>query len=71
MTSNLCRTDRVARLAAAAALALAAVLLDLPWVALAALGVGALYLAGTSLVGTCLGYKLMGMSSCPLPRTHV
>ncbi|HEY6081593.1 MAG TPA: DUF2892 domain-containing protein [Polyangiaceae bacterium] len=30
----------------------------------------ALYVLGTALTGTCLGYKLMGRSTCPSPRAH-
>lgn len=28
----------------------------------------AAYILMTALSGTCLGYKMMGMSTCPLPR---
>lgn len=27
-----------------------------------------LYLAWTALAGTCLGYRMMGLSTCPTPR---
>lgn len=38
---------------------------------LASFGVVGLYMLGTALAGTCLGYKLMGRSSCPAsPETN-
>jgi hypothetical protein len=37
----------------------------------AVLGVFGMYMLGTALAGTCLGYKLMGRSTCPAsPETH-
>jgi hypothetical protein len=33
-----------------------------------ALGLAGVYVAMTALVGSCLGYRLMGRSTCPLER---
>ena len=33
-----------------------------------ALGGGAAYLLGSALVGTCLGYRLIGVSTCPVGK---
>ncbi len=35
-----------------------------------ALGGTGLYLLGTAVVGTCLGYKLMGISTCPIEERN-
>jgi hypothetical protein len=61
---NVGTLDRLAR-ALAAALSVAAAFalpLSLPW----AIGLGGMgvYLLGTALVGSCLGYRLMGRSTC-------
>jgi len=37
----------------------------LPWEARGALGITAVYLLFTALWGTCLGYRMLGLSSCP------
>ncbi len=33
-----------------------------------ALGIGGSYMLGTALAGSCLGYKLMGFSTCPIEQ---
>ena len=33
-----------------------------------ALGGGGVYMLGTALVGSCLGYRLMGISTCPVDQ---
>jgi hypothetical protein len=69
MKQNLSTMDRVIRLVAAAALAAGVVAAPLPWaVRIAGLGATAVYLLFTSLAGTCLGYRLMGISTCPKER---
>ena len=37
-------------------------------VRIAALGVSGVYMLLTALGGTCLGYRLMGVSTCPVDR---
>ena len=65
---NVGTLDRAARgLAAALSVAAAIALpLSLPW----AIGLGAMgvYLLGSALVGSCLGYRLMGKSTCGVVR---
>jgi hypothetical protein len=59
--------DRALRGAAAAMMMTCAVLAPLPIaVRIAALALPALYMAATALAGTCLGYRLMGRSTCPV-----
>jgi hypothetical protein len=65
MTKNVGTMDRVLRGIAAAGLAAGAVLAPWPvWVRVVAFGVNALYLAYTALGGTCVGYRLLGHSTC-------
>jgi len=66
MSQNLGNADRLARVLAAVALFGAVVIAPLPLLAQVALALTGVYVAGTSLVGTCLGYKLMGVSTCPV-----
>jgi hypothetical protein len=65
---NVGTLDRIARALAAAVAVTAAFTLPVArgW----AIGLGAtgVYLLGTALAGSCLGYRLMGKSSCPVPR---
>jgi hypothetical protein len=66
MTQNLGRWDRIARLLAVLALTTCAV--GAPFtlqVRLLAFAAPAVYLLATSLFGTCLGYRLLGRSTCP------
>lgn len=66
---NLGTADRIARIVASLLMVIGAV--ALPWPATVRLPV-LLGLAGymliTSLAGSCLGYKLIGYSSCPNKR---
>ena len=39
-----------------------------PLMAAAGLALTGVYMIGTSLVGTCLGYKLIGVSTCPIKQ---
>jgi hypothetical protein len=61
---NVGTLDRVARAVATALAVTAAVALPLPAGAALALGATSVYLLGTALSGTCLGYRLMGRSTC-------
>jgi hypothetical protein len=68
LMSNLGTADRAARAVAATIMIAAAFLISLPipgQIALAAVGT---YVLGTAVVGTCLGYRLMGKSTCPAHR---
>jgi Protein of unknown function (DUF2892) len=65
---NLGRADRTLRVVSALTLIVAAVMAPIPLAASLALGATALYMGGSSLVGTCLGYKLIGVSTCPVSR---
>ncbi|WP_437661704.1 YgaP-like transmembrane domain [Sorangium sp. So ce1182] len=69
MKRNLGKMDRLFRGLGALALLACAWAAPLPLAArLAALGAAGVYLLFTALSGTCLGYALMGRSTCPLPR---
>jgi hypothetical protein len=65
MTRNLGNRARLARILAALPLLACGVMapLALP-IRLLAFGLPALYLVLTALAGSCLGYSLMGRSSC-------
>ncbi len=69
MAQNLGRADRIARVAGAVVLFVVSVISPLPLVAQVALGMMGLYVLGSSLVGTCLGYRMMGMSTCPVHKS--
>lgn len=67
MQKNVGRLDRVGRGVAALVMATCAVMAPLPIaLRIAALAIPALYMAFTALRGTCLGYRLMGVSTCPV-----
>lgn len=67
MKKNVGSLDRSARALAAVALATCSVLAPLPpAVRVPAFGLMALYMAATALLGSCLGYRLMGRSTCPV-----
>ena len=67
MNRNVGTPDRVIRVVLAAVALVVAVILGLP----SPLGIGMLVLAavlgGTAAVGFCPLYRLVGVSSCPLP----
>ncbi len=66
MSHNLGNVDRIARLLAALGMLIASVTAPVQFsfqVGLALMGV---YMIITALVGTCLGYKLIGVSTCPI-----
>ena len=68
---NLGNADRIARVIAAVVLFVLSLTLTLPLLAQLAMAVNGVYLLGSSLVGTCLGYKLMGVSTCPIKQQRV
>jgi hypothetical protein len=62
---NVGTMDRLARVAAAAALLSCSALAPLPLVARVGLmAAPGIYLLATALFGSCLGYRLMGRSTC-------
>jgi hypothetical protein len=66
--SNVGTADRVARVVGAAVMIAAAFVTSLPVTGQIALGVMGIYLLGTAAKGTCLGYRLMGRSTCSAHR---
>lgn len=70
MKSNVGKVERWFRAMAGAVMLLGSVLAPFsPVVRVAGLGMMGVYLLFTALAGTCLGYRLMGKSSCPI-ETH-
>jgi Protein of unknown function (DUF2892) len=66
MIKNMGNSDRVLRAIAAPALFTCCVMAPLPLVVRAtAFGGMGTYMAITALVGTCLGYRMIGKSTCP------
>lgn len=70
MKRNLGSLDRSFRGIGALALLICSVMAPLPLlIRVATFGVAGCYLLFTALAGTCLGYTLMGKSTCPVdPR---
>ena len=68
MAQNLGTIDRIARGAGAVILFVVSAVSPLPVALQVAVGLMGVYVLGSSLVGTCLGYKMMGMSTCPVPK---
>jgi hypothetical protein len=67
MTRNLGTGDRILRTFVGIAMVVFAVVLPLPLgLRVGVLGAMGIYLALTSVVGSCLGYRLLGKSTCPL-----
>lgn len=67
MKKNVGSGDRVARVIAAGGLGVCAVIAPLPlWIRVAGFALNAVYLGFTALSGTCLGYRLLGKSTCPV-----
>ena len=65
MTKNLGSADRTLRVVGAIGAGLGAAFAPLPLVVrLGVLGATAVYLMLSALVGSCLGYRLMGKSTC-------
>lgn len=67
MKKNLSTISRVLRAGGGLALLLCSVLAPLPLlVRIGGLGGTGAYLLFTALAGSCLGYTMLGMSSCPV-----
>ena len=71
MANNLGSADRIARVIASVALFVGAAAAPVPPLVQIALALTGLYMLGSSLVGTCLGYKLIGVSTCPIKQQRV
>lgn len=70
MTRNVGIADCLARAIVALGMFTCAAMAPLSLgVRLAAFSLPAVYLLFTALAGTCLGYSLMGKSTCPAPRS--
>ncbi len=66
MKHNVGKVDRYLRALAALGLFGCAIFAPLPLMTrIFALALPGFYVLGTALVGTCLGYRLMGRSTCP------
>lgn len=69
MIRNVGNKDRLIRFVAALPLLVCSVLAPLPPLArILAFALPGLYLGFSALVGSCLGYRLMGRSTCEIPR---
>lgn len=65
MKKNIGSMDRAARGLGALAMIVGAFLAPMPGAARLGLGATGCYLLFTALAGTCVGYRLMGLSTCP------
>lgn len=71
MKRNVARWERTARTFAGAGMLGAGFFVPLsPLVRLLAFGGGGIYLLATALAGTCLCYKILGISTCSVERTE-
>ena len=69
MKRNVGNLDRTFRGLGALGMLTCSVMAPLPLVLrLATFGAGGSYLLFTALAGTCLGYRLMGRSTCPIEQ---
>ncbi len=69
MKDNIASWDRILRAIAGLTMFTSSFFVPLPLlVRVLALGLGGVYMVATALVGTCLGYKLMGFSTCPVQQ---
>lgn len=66
MKKNLGSMDRTARGLAALGMVLGASLAPVELAVRVGLGATGAYVLFTALAGTCLGYRLMGLSTCPV-----
>jgi hypothetical protein len=67
MKPNAANWDRALRAGAGLALMGCSILAPFPLLTrILAFGASGAYLIGTAIVGSCLGYKLMGKSTCPV-----
>jgi len=66
MKQNTASWDRIFRAVAGLGMLIASVFAPFPLlVRVIGLGGGGVYMLATALVGTCLGYRMMGISTCP------
>lgn len=69
MKRNTASWDRILRALAGLALAACALFMPIsPLIRALAFGGGAIYMLGTALAGTCLGYRMLGISTCPIEQ---
>ena len=69
MNQNAASWDRVGRAVAGVGMLACSLLAPLPlMVRVLAFGVGGAYMMATALFGVCLGYKILGISTCPVDR---
>jgi hypothetical protein len=67
MNRNVANWDRILRAIAGAAMIAGSFMMPWPLVVrVLVLGMMGAYLVMTAVAGTCLGYKMMGMTTCPL-----
>jgi hypothetical protein len=66
MTKNLGAIDRTLRVLAAVGLGVCALAGPFSWgIRLGIFGLNAAYLLWSALAGSCLGYRMLGKSTCP------
>lgn len=66
MKRNIGNRDRLVRALGGAAMATCAVMAPLPLaIRVPTFGILGVYMLFTAVAGTCLGYRLMGKSTCP------
>jgi hypothetical protein len=68
MNKNVGPIDRMIRAVVALTALIAGLVAPVPMAARVGLGGSGVYLLLTALAGTCLGYRLMGLSTCPTAR---
>ncbi|ALL14098.1 YgaP family membrane protein [Caulobacter henricii] len=68
VNKNLGSADRALRAITAFALFIAAFIAPVPLMVSVGFALTGAYMIGTALVGTCLGYKLIGVSTCPVKQ---
>ena len=67
MKKNVSNRERALRALAGGGMLVGSIMAPLPWlVRVVAFGGGGVYVLATALVGTCLGYRMMGISTCPV-----
>ncbi len=71
MSQNLGNADRILRALAALAMLIASVVAPVQLAIAVGLALTGVYMIGTALAGTCLGYKLIGVSTCPIKQQRV
>ncbi len=71
MKQNVARRDRALRAVAGVGMLVGSIFAPLPLVVrLLALGGGGVYLLATALFGACLGYRMLGISTCATDRAR-